>query len=88
MMTWKQRNEEERFYRVDKWIWNADTEEYDRVNVKDELTLQEAKDIFKSIKINETCEQVDVYEEHEYTVYKIAVKDERFPNGTWDVDEI
>lgn len=86
MLTWKQKCEQERFYEVRKWKWNAKTEEYD-LDVDTDLTLEEAKQIFDSIKIGYLYDQVDIYQDFsEDHCDRIALKDTSFE--TWNPDEM
>lgn len=76
MLTWKQRNEEERFFSVRKWYWDADCKQHGVRTIADELTIDEAMRILKSAKITAFYPQFDLYEEHEESIGKIFCKDE------------
>lgn len=86
MMTWKQKCEEERFYEVRKWTWNSTIEEYD-ITATEDLTFEEAKEMFDSIDVGVIHDQVDIYREYspEY-MEKIALKCTDYE--TWDRDEM
>lgn len=86
MLTWKQKCEQERFYEVRKWRWNPKTEEYDQ-DVDSDLTFEEAKRIFDSIKVGYIYDQVDIYQDFsEDYCERIALKDTAFE--TWNPDEM
>lgn len=76
MMTWKQRNAEERFFSVSEWYWDADIKQYGVRTKADELTIDEAEKIIKEVKITPFTPQYDLYEEHEESCEKIICKDE------------
>lgn len=87
-MSWKQKCEEERVFYVNRWRWNAASEEYDIVS-NDNLTFEEAKAIFDHTKCGCEYDQVDLFREtSEDTCEKIALKNEAFPDGTWDQSEM
>ena len=87
MRTWKQICEEERFYEVCKWVCNScKNEPYEVEIVGDELTLEEARELFNNTQCTDTVDQVDVYMDYYDTEYdgviseKIAMKD----NSGWE----
>ena len=76
MMTWKQREEEERFFEVKEWYWDADRNEYGVRTLGEELTILEAEELMDGAEITTFTPQYDLYEEHRHSCEKIAAKDE------------
>lgn len=81
-MTESQRRREQRFYSVETWTWNADTEEHDIYSVSN-LTIEEAKEVFKSAICDCDHPQVDLYMDDGYEAEKIAVK-ESYEDGVYE----
>lgn len=76
MMTWKQREAEERFFEVREWYLDANRNEY-RVRIMgEELTILEAEELIDGAEITTFTPQYDLYEEHRHSYEKIACKDE------------
>lgn len=90
MMTWKQREEEERFFEVREWYWDADRKEYGVRVIGEELTILEAEELFDGTEVTMSTPQIDIFEEHRHSFEKIALKvlesDGVFI--TWDRDEL
>lgn len=76
MMTWKQREIEERFFEVREWYWDADRKEYGVRIIGEELTILEAEELMDGAEITVFTPQYDLYEEHRHSYEKIAMKDE------------
>lgn len=89
-MTWKQREEEERFFEVREWYWDAKRNEYGLRVIGRELTILEAEELFDGTEVTLDIPQIDIFEEHRDSFEKIALKvleaDGVFV--TWDKDEI
>lgn len=75
MMTWKRR-EEERFFEVREWYWDADLKQYGVRIIGEELTIIEAEELMDGAEISTFYPQYDLYEEHRHSFEKIAMKDE------------
>ena len=90
MMTWKQREAEERFFEVREWYWDAKRNEYGLRVVATELTILEAEELFDGTEVTLDIPQIDIFEEHQHSFEKIAMKvlenDGVFI--TWDKDEM
>lgn len=87
-MSWKQKCEEERFFYVMVWEYTGDDDDpYIRKCVAEELTKEEAKELFDSINVNGIHEQVEIWQEFsKEDVEKIALKVVDYE--TWDRDEM
>lgn len=76
MMTWKQKEEEGRFFSITAWTWNRKSKEYDRNTIANDLTFDEAKEILNRAKVTPNTPQYDLWEDHKDTAEKLLVKDE------------
>ena len=88
MMTWKQKCEEERFFEVREWYWDADLKQYGVRCIGEELTIIEAEELLDSAEINTFTPQYDIYQEYRDNgmhLKKIAMRDEDGYHGELDL---